>query len=541
MAKKDYSEDLLIQAPTAERLEQLGWESLFAWDREDFGPDSLLGRRNDTETVLTREVLDALRRLNPGLPEDAYQQALAQVLQDDITKTLVQLNAEKYRLLRDGVPVQYRDAGGRSVDKRLRLIDFDDPSQNRYIAVRELWIRGRLWRRRPDLIGFVNGLPLVFIELKRFEVHIDNAYKQNYADYLDTIPHLFHWNQLVILSNGHDAQYGSITATREHFHRWKRLDENDPEPASDQPLLPILLDGMLHRRHLLDIAEYIETAKQAATLDDPWTDAKEDKLYRELARDYPILTAPTRLETVARHVVEHFHQRWRVVDNGGGKALLVCLDKITCVRMHDLIVARWREKTAELEARIIEEEARFAVRGKAPSELLRRRREQLDWMKTTDVCVVVSPEQGEVAEFAKWRNFRGEPLDIRPHREKMVKRDLEQEFKQAEHPFRLAIVCAMWLTGFDVKCLATLYLDKPMRGHTLMTARSQRSTTSCGPCGRRPMSAPSCKICTRWSMSRWTPRRRTSRSRRRAMTSPGSTYPACRPNSQRRRSKISWP
>jgi type I restriction enzyme R subunit len=105
------------------------------------------------------------------------------------------------------------------------------------------------------VIGYVNGLPLVFIELKRFEVHIDSAYKKNYSDYLDTIPHLFHWNALVVISNGHDAQYGSMTSTREHFYRWKRLDEDDPEPGKDQPLLPILLKGMLDKARLLDIVE----------------------------------------------------------------------------------------------------------------------------------------------------------------------------------------------------------------------------------------------------------------------------------------------
>ena len=176
MPRKDYSEDLLIQQPTVELLEgELKWDSLFAYDSEDFGPESLLGRSSDREVILYRDVEAALRRLNPGLPGEAYEEALALVAGYDLTKTLVQMNEDKYRLLRDGVPVKYRDAQGRMTEQRLKLVDFDDPAnpeKNRFLAVRELWVRGNTYRRRPDVIGFVNGLPLVFIELTRYDQHV---------------------------------------------------------------------------------------------------------------------------------------------------------------------------------------------------------------------------------------------------------------------------------------------------------------------------------------------------------------------------------
>ena len=699
MPRKDYSEDILIQQPTAELLEQeLKWESVFAYDTEDFGPDGLLGRASDREVVLRREVDAALRRLNPGLPDEAYLEALTQVMSDDLTKTLVQMNEEKYRLLRDGVPVKYRDITGQMTDRRLKLVDFDDPAnleKNRFLVVRELWVQGRLWRRRPDLICFVNGLPLIFIELKRYDQHIDKAFKKNYSDYLDTIPHLFHWNALIILSNGVDAQYGTITSIMEHFSRWKRLKEEDPEPEKAQPLLPLLLRGILNKKTLLDLVENfilfdrtegevqkivarnhqylgvnrvidklqskdpvvraeveagrlgvfwhtqgsgksysmifltekihrkisakytfvimtdrheldeqifgtytgcgaatnkkakarngkglekllkdnhryvfslihkfhrlidqaysprediivisdeahrtqygrlalnmrkaiprakfigftgtplidnaekqmtrevfgkyvsiydfqravadgatlplfyenrgekleivdeeinrrinerIEAARAAGELDAE----QEVKLYRELARDYPLLTSPTRLDKVVDDFVRHYHQRWKT-----GKAMVVCLDKITCVKMYDRITANWKTTWETLETKVAFEEAIFTKTGKTLDRFTQTRRAQVEWMKETEICVVVSSEQGEVEEFRKWK------LDIVPHREKMFHRELALEFKKPEHPFRVVIVCAMWLTGFDVKCLATLYLDKPMKGHTLMQA-----------------------------------------------------------------------
>ena len=254
MPRKDYSEDILIQQPTAELLEQeLKWDSVLAYDSEGFGPESLLGRNSDREVVLRKEVDAALRRLNPGLPDEAYHEALTQVMADDLTKTLVQMNEDKYKQLRDGVPVKYRGDAGRMTERRLKLVDFDDPTnpkKNRFLVVRELWVQGRLWRRRPDVMCFVNGLPLVFIELKRYDQHIDKAFKKNYSDYLDTIPHLFHWNALILLSNGVDAKYGSITSIVEQFSRWKRQKEEDLEPEKTQPLLPLLLRGMLIVREM---------------------------------------------------------------------------------------------------------------------------------------------------------------------------------------------------------------------------------------------------------------------------------------------------
>jgi len=724
MAKSEYGEDKMIQEDSARILnEQLGWTSINAYDETE-GDTGLLGRVSRTEVVLTRDVLAALQRINPNLPESAYQQAMEQVLAHDHSMTLLAINQEKYGLLRNGVLVKFKDQVGRMVESRLWLIDFNNSDNNDYKAIRELWIRGpKSYTRRPDVLGYVNGLPLVFMELKRLDIDATDAYKKNYRDYRGwdatnkqsvvegTIESLFHWNQLVVISNGEEAKYGSITATTEHFYQWKRLDEEDPEPKKTEMQLRRLLHGMMQKEKLLDIvenfvlfdttegttskvvarnhqylgvnrviarltsndvkvkaelsagqlgvfwhtqgsgksysmvfltekihrklssaytfvvitdrtelddqiastytncgranaksdqaqngaalrkmlrdenrayvfsliqkykekvtdaysdrddiivisdeahrsqygrlalnmrkglpkakflgftgtplieaaekqltrevfgdyvsiydfqravadgatlplkyinrgeklkiidpkvseriADYIEEAKQNATVDDPWTDEKEDKLYQKLAGEYVIFTSPTRLDQVSQDFVEHYSERRNAVKYGNSKALMVCIDKITCVKMYDLIAEKWKTKADDLEEKIKAEEALFNLKGKLFPPLLIQKRERLSWMRECEFCVVVSTEQGEVEGFKKWRNHRGEPLDIAPHRAKMTSRDLEREFKKAENPFRVAIVCAMWLTGFDVKSLATLYLDKPMRGHTLMQA-----------------------------------------------------------------------
>ncbi len=222
-----YTEDTLVQQTTADYLEQqLGWESVYAHNHEDFGSDSLLGRASDRDVVLTRPLRERLAALNPDLPAEACDDAV-RITAAIVSQTIVAANREKYDLLRDGVPVTYRDARSRRVRRRLRMFDFDEPANNHFLCVRELWVRGSLYRRRADVVGFVNGLPLLFIECKNIHRNLKTAFEQNYADYRDTVPHLFHHNAMVMFGNGEQAKIGSITSRWGHFHEWRRLAERN--------------------------------------------------------------------------------------------------------------------------------------------------------------------------------------------------------------------------------------------------------------------------------------------------------------------------
>ena len=689
-----YTEDTLVQQTTADYLEQqLGWQSVYAYNNEDFGPDSLLGRTSDREVVLTRTLREKLVALNPNLPDAAYDDAARQITAIVASQTLAATNREKYAQMRDGVQVVFRNEKGERDRARLRIFDFEVPDNNHFLCVRELWVKGDLYRRRADIIGFVNGLPLLFIECKNLHKNLKTAFEKNFSDYRDTIPHLFHHNAIVMFGNGEQAKIGSITSRWEHFNEWKRLAEH----ASGAVDMETLLKGVCEKRNFLDLVEnfilFDETAgepkkiiarnhqflgvnraiasvrerkarqgklgvfwhtqgsgksysmamftrkvhrklggnftflvltdrddldtqiyktfahcgvvseqeecraasghhlnelltqhkayifsliqkfnqkvepeqpyserddiivitdeahrTQYGTLalnlrnalpnasyigftgtplfkDDEITrrvfgeyvstydfqravqdnatvplyyDARgeklgvaigdlneriaekleeletddinvEQRLERELKRDYHIITADKRLDQVARDFVKHYSTAWET-----GKAMLVCIDKVTCVRMHKLIGFYWDERIRELEKEL-------KSIGDEQEALFRQR--QINWMRETRMAVVVSEEQGEVAKFRKWE------LDITPHR-KLIKKgidlpesmrskpeyrnlqtmDLDDAFKAEEHPLRVAIVCAMWLTGFDVPSLSTLYLDKPLKAHTLMQA-----------------------------------------------------------------------
>ncbi|MDA2933653.1 type I restriction endonuclease subunit R [Acidobacteria bacterium AH-259-D05] len=691
-----YSEDTLVQQTTAEYLEQqLGWESVYAYNNEDFGPESLLGRASDREVVLRRTLREKLVDLNPDLPGEAYDDAVRQITVTVASQTIVATNREKHDLIRDGVQVTFRSDKGDRVRERLRVFDFNEATNNDFLCVRELWVQGDLYRRRTDIVGFVNGLPLLFIECKNIHKNLKAAFEKNFSDYNDTIPHLFHHNAIVMFGNGEKAKIGSITSKWEYFHEWKRLAEQEPGAVDMETLLKgvcdkrnfvdlvenfILFDessgelkkilarnhqflgvnlaiesvrerkerqGKLgvfwhtqgagksysmvmftrkvhrklggnftflvltdrddldtqiyktfagcsvvdhdrdpcrassgehlsrllaeHKSHVFSLiqkfnqdvdpdegytqrddiivitdeahrtqygtlalnmrnalpyasyigftgtplfkddeitrrvfGEYVSTYDFQRAVEDGATvplyyDARGDKLgvaigdlneriaekleeletddidvqqrlEQELKRDYHIITADKRLDQVERDFVEHYSAAWESL----GKAMLVCIDKVTCVRMYDLIVKYWDERIGELEAEL-------AAVTDEQEEIFRKR--QINWMRETRGTVVVSEEQGEVDKFRKW------DLDITPHRRlikegidlpesmrnkpqfrNMQRMELDEAFKAEEHPFRIAIVCAMWMTGFDVPSLSTLYLDKPLKAHTLMQA-----------------------------------------------------------------------
>jgi len=347
-----------------------------------------------------------LEKFYPNLPPEAYESAIKKITEISVAKSTLQINQEKYDLYKNGVLVSFRNEKGEIEDRRIRVFDFENPEANHFLVVRELWVQGWLYRRRPDIIGFVNGIPLLFIELKNIHKDIRRAYNENLSDYKDTIPHIFDHNAFVVLSNGDRARLGSISSKYEHFHEWKRLAEEDP--------------GVV---------------------------------------DLETMLAEKRLDAIARDFVQHYTTRWET-----GKAMLVCIDKITTVRMFNLIQPYWQERIREVEAAV-------KSAGDEQEEVYLRR--QLNWLQETEMAVVVSEEQGEVKRFQEWG------LDIIPHRKKIKdgfetadgKRiDLDTAFKKDDQPFRIAIICAMWLTGFDVESLATLYLDKPLKAHTLMQA-----------------------------------------------------------------------
>ena len=680
----DYSENVLVQGAAGDLLrDELGWDVQFDYNTEVLGEQGTFGRKSYKDILLVRYFRSALKILNPWITDDQIIEAESAMERRLSTSSLLQINEEKYYLIRDGIPVTVKRPDGKTEIKRAAVVDFKNPENNYFLAVKEMKIHGDLYRRRTDIVGFANGIPLLFIELKRNDVDVQNAYTDNYTDYLDTIPQLFYYNAFLMLSNGTEAKVGTLGSKYEFFHEWKRLNEaeegsvaletmlrgickkenfldllenfilydhsngstakilarnhqylgvneavkayqarklNDGKlgvfwhtqgsgksysmlflsqkirrkfagsptiviltdrgelnsQISDtfencgllgktkasqfiatsgtdlieklsgnpsfiftliqkfnkpdtQPIIPdhdiIVMSDEAHRSQygifadnmmkllptvarigftgtpllssdnitartfggyisVYDFKRAVEdgatvplyyenrgdkiqdlhnpeiTDRILNTIEDSDIDVdQQDKLEAEFAKEIHLLTAEQRLRSIAKDFCGHYSDLWT-----SGKAMFVCLNKVTCVRMYNYVQEYWA-----LEIRSLKEKIKHTTQQET-QELNRK----LKWMQETEMAVVISQEQNEIQTFKKWG------LDIKYHREKMEKRELDKEFKNAQNPLRVVFVCAMWLTGFDVKCLSCLYLDKLLKAHTLMQTIARANRVSEG-------------------------------------------------------------
>ena len=677
-----YDEGTVVEDPAVGWFDDLGWTPYDGNDEKIGTEDATFGRRTPSEVFLREPLRAAMEQLNPTLGPDAFDQALGILTQGRGTLSLARANRQVYRLLKDGIPVTVRDERGHEVERRVDVIDWRHPFESDFRLVRQFRVAGEPHTRIPDLVGFVNGIPLVLLELKSQRRPVRDGYDNNLTTYRDEIPQLFWPNGLVILSNRTDAVVGSTTAQWEHFGRWKKVESEDETPhvslehtiravCHPERLLDLIenfvvyseqedgvqkmlamyhqyhgvneaVDALHHRenndsrlgvfwhtqgsgksvsmvffsqkvqrilegnwtflvvtdrtdlddqiyktfaragvltepeeqvraqsgqdlrvklredhrvlftliqkfrteggeeypqlsdrsdvivmtdeahRSQYDVfagnmraalpnaaflgftgtplmaeqeltrqvfGDYVSVYDFQAAVEDEATvplhyenripelqltnedfnedmeslldeialdEAEERAVEQEFSRQYHLLTRKDRLDTVGEDIVEHFMNRGFM-----GKAMVVSLDRPTAIRTYDKVMAHWEHYIDELKDQ--------RTRTEDPTEISQLD-DEIAYMEETDMAVVVSESPNEVEKLRK------KGADIRPHRERMRSEDLDEKFKDPDDPLRIAFVCAKWTTGFDVKPCSTIYLDKPMRDHTLMQtiARANR-------------------------------------------------------------------
>jgi type I restriction enzyme R subunit len=247
-----YTEDQLVEQPAVGLFAALGWGTVSALE-ETFGATGTLQRETKGEVVLMFRLRAALARLNPALPPEAITAAVDDLARDRSAMSIEAANREVYLLLKDGIKVSMpdRERDGQKTE-RLRVVDWEQPENNDFLLVSQLSVTGALYTCRPDLVGFVNGLPLVVIEFKKPGVPARAAFDENLTHYKQQIPALFWFNALLIASNGTDSRVGSLTADWERFFEWKRIErEDEPRRVS----LEVMLRGTCDRGRLLDLVE----------------------------------------------------------------------------------------------------------------------------------------------------------------------------------------------------------------------------------------------------------------------------------------------
>ena len=250
-----FNEDNLIEQPVIRLFAEL-WKN--ADDAVDFvngytdEGDALLGREHQGQVVLISRLRKALENLNPDISSDGIDEAVDIITKDRSSLSPARANKEIYDLLKNGVKVEVVDTNGVRDVETVKVIDFENPENNHYTCVSQMWIVGDMYKRRADVIGFVNGLPLVFIELKAAHKNLRDAYDANIRDYKDAIPQIFWYNQLLVISNGLEAKIGSMTSGFEHFADWKKISD---EQEAGKVSLETLLRGVCEKSRLMDIVE----------------------------------------------------------------------------------------------------------------------------------------------------------------------------------------------------------------------------------------------------------------------------------------------
>jgi len=586
-----YSELMLVELPAINLLTTLGWrfKNLYA---ESFGELGSEGRESESQVILTRRLRAALQRLNPGLPADAYAQAVEQLGQDRSKQIAVNANREVYRLLKDGVKVKVPDEHGGHRIETLRVIDWATPANNEFFLASQMWVAGDMYRRRCDLLAFVNGLPLVFIELKKPSVPLRSAFDDNLRDYRgQSVPQLFHPNAFIVLSNGSDTKVGTLTSGWEHFFNWKRVADED---EAGRVSLERALRGLLEPARLLD---YIEN----------FTVFEDGKggVVKKVAKNHQFLGVNKSIaRLVALRRAEEGRQQgergqsrkrlgvfWHTQGSGKSLSMVFFTQKVLrkVLGSCTFVIVTDREeldgqisKTFKATGATAREDVR-ASSGEHLKELLQGNERYIFTLiqkfrtepdrpfpvlsHRSDVIVITGEaHRSQYDIFAlNMRNalpnagfigFTGTPLikgeeertrevfgdyvsvydfarsiedgatvplyyenripevqltnqelngdleelleaaELDEDQEKKLERefgreyhiitredrleaiakDLDEKFKDPDDNFRLVFVCAMWITGFDVPTCSTIYLDKPMRAHTLMQtiARANR-------------------------------------------------------------------
>jgi type I restriction enzyme R subunit len=243
-----------IEEHALQWLSDLEYSSLFAPDIAPETPDA--ERKAWDEVILRDRFTKTIARINPGIPGDALEEAVRKVLIPDSPSLLIN-NHNFHRMLTEGVEVEYSREDGTIKGDRVKLVDFEDPDANDWLVLNQFTVIENRNNRRPDVVVFINGLPLVVIELKNpvdEKATVRNAFNQ-IQTYKQQIPALFTYNELVIISDGLDARIGSLTADYERFMPWKTIEGEKPAPTTI-PQLEVLIKGVFDKQRLLEIIRH---------------------------------------------------------------------------------------------------------------------------------------------------------------------------------------------------------------------------------------------------------------------------------------------